>query len=135
MLNEPMKYRLRWRFDYPDKRSVYGMWSSTTKNPVDQAWNKNKGAIRVKIEGKNMHTRKVDILVDCPVDKFRNFSWMAIARGISGFNIGTVTPIHQLVGLEMWTTEKRIKVFDTGQIVVTPLSEGNKKINLATYGQ
>jgi len=135
MLNKPRKFRLRWRFDYPSKQSACGMWSLTTKNPVDQAWNKNSGAVRMKIEGKDLETQQVVLLVDCPADKFRNFSWMAIARPGSGFNIGTVTPIHQLVGLEMWTSEKRIKVFDTGEIIVTPLKEEEKKLNLATYGK
>jgi len=135
MLNKRLKYKLRWRFDYPNKASRYGMWSATTKNPVDQAWNKNSGASRMKIEGKNTETKQVEVLVDCPADKFRNFSWMAIARPGSGFNVGTITPIHQLVGLEMWTTEKRIKVLDTGEILVTPLKEEEKTMSLATYGK
>jgi len=130
-----MKYKLRWRFDYPDKRSRCGMWTQTTKNAVDQAWNKNTGASRMKIEGKNIETRQVEVLVDCPADKFRNFGWMAIARPGSGFRIGTVTPIHQLVGLEMWTTEKKIKVFDTGQILVEELKPEDKKLRLSTYGK
>ena len=135
MLSKPIKYKLRWRFDYPHKESKCGMWSQTTVNPVDQAWNKNTGASRMKIEGKNIQTRQVEVLVDCPVDQFRNFSWMAIARLGRTFNIGTAQPLHQLVGLEMWTTEKRIKVFDTGEIEVENLKKEDQSLNLATYGK
>lgn len=133
MLDKPRKFLIRWVFDYSDKPTRRGIWSTTTKNPVDQAWNKTTGASRMRIETKDMYTKEVKTVVDCPAKDFRSFRWMAIAR-VPSF-AGNVQPIHQLVGLEMWTDEKRIQVFDTGDIKLSELSEENKNLQLVSYGK
>lgn len=134
MFSRPKKFFLRWRFDYPNKPSVYGMWSQTTNNPIDQAWNKTTGAIRMKIEAKHVDTKQVSVLVDQPAEDFRNFSWMVNARMTVLGKIKS-RPMHQLVGLEMWTRDSKIQVYDDGTIAKKPLSEADKKLNLATYGK
>jgi len=129
------RYVLRWRFDYHDKPSAKGMWSKTTNNPVDQAWNKNNNPSRVKIEAKDLDTKQVRVLVDCIGEDFRNFAWLAAGRIGGGFIHGSVVPFTQLVGLEMWTRNKRIQVYNTGEILVKELTESDKNMNLATYGK
>jgi len=131
---EPRKYLMRWRFDYLDKPSKVGMWSQSSKNPVDQAWNKNVNPSRVKVEVKDIETRETKVVVDCPGADFLNFQWMAIAR-TPGFFKGSITPIHQLVGLQMWTREKKIAVLDTGKIMMTDMTPEDLNTNFATFGK
>jgi len=134
MLNQPRKYRLRWRFDYLGKPSKMGMWSLTSNNPVDQAWNKNTNVIRAKIEVKDLATREIKVLVSCPGVDFLNFGWLAVARGPVFFR-NSVQPVHQLIGLQMWTREKKIAVFDTGKIQIVNLKPAEKQTNFATFGR
>jgi len=133
MFSRPTKYYLRWCFDYPNKASIRGMWSQTSNNPVDQAWNKVTGASRMKIEAKDVDTKHVKVLADVPADDFRTFKWMATAK-VGGFAI-RANPIHQLIGLEMWTANNSIKAYDDGTVKITKLKPEEMNMNLATYGK
>lgn len=124
-----MKHLLRWRFDYADKPSVMGMWCRSSSNPVDQAWNKNTGIVRASIEAKNLESKITKVLVSADASQFRNFSWKALGK------IRSAGIVHQIVGLQMWTTDKKITAYIGGELVVEDLTEEDKKINFKTYGR
>src|SRR3990172_4226027 len=72
-------YLLRWRFDFSDKPTRYGVWNSS----IEPAWSVNKNnLVRASIEGKDMQTRETRIIAECDGWDFVNFEWVA------------ATPIH-----------------------------------------
>ncbi len=135
MLNQRRKYLLRWRYDYPNK-IICGMWSNPGEHPSNKAWCQNKeGLIRASIEGKDILTKKILVLAECDGHDFRNFQWIAAARVPAMSVKGDYTPLTQLVGMKLLTTDRELSVFDTGQTQDNALKNGEKELNFATYGK
>jgi len=124
-------YALRWRFDYLDQRSVFGMWNS----PHISAWDKNSDrVVRASIEGKDPETGVTKVMAECDGHVFRNFQW----HGVSLVNPnmrGSVTPATTNVGLKILTTTQEVLVLINGQIGKRNLTEDEKALPLATYGR
>lgn len=130
MLSSPRKYLLRWCYDYP-QGAVSGGWSGTGIS----AWDKNKsGLLRARIEGKDLVTKEVKTLAECPGVDFRVFQWMAAAMVPSGMS-GTIRPMTKLIGLKIMCRDTEIAVLDTGEIQVRDLLEDEKRLSFATYGK
>lgn len=132
------KYRIRWRYDWIDRPSKYGMWSLTTKNEIDQAWNKQKeGLLFATVEGKDVDG-KIVTLCQCPGQDFAFFQWICIARTplrVMQNRIKPSPPIHQLIGIKMVTRYETISVMNTGHIFREPRSTEDQKFNYAAFGK
>jgi len=124
-------YMLRWRFDFTNRASVFGMWNS----PVNTAWDKNReGMTRASIEAKSVKTCLTSTVAECDGHDFRNFQWIAIARVNPNFR-GSVSPPPEHVGLKILTTTEEVAVLITGQCARRQLSPEEKGINFATFGR
>lgn len=133
----PTRYRLRWRFDFANRPSKYGMWNAPGPGASTQAWSQNKeGMVRASVEGEDLRTKETKILAQCDGHDFRNFQWMAVGR-LRGFPTDTanVRPITHLVGMKILTTDTEICVFGSGQVETAPLPEPIKQMHFATYGK
>ena len=133
---KPRQHLLRWRFDYSGNRPAkYGIWSRPGETPEVQAWCQNKeGLVRASVEAKDIFTREVRTLAECDGWDFITFQWIAVASLPAIFR-GTVTPLTRVVGLKMVTRETALEVYDTGDVRVAARTDGDKQLNLATFGK
>ncbi len=126
---------LRWRFDYSDdKPARYGLWSRSSRNPIDMAAFVNKENLRrASIEAKNFVNRDdVRILAECDGWDFVNFQWMAEARVSSADSRVTG---HRLIGLKLVTRDWFFLVFRDGTMQKVPRPEDDKKFHYAGFGR
>ncbi len=124
---QPTRYWLRWRFEYRDRPPIVGMWNRQSDIQNEQAWcQPRNGLSRVMIEAKDLTTKQIKVVVDCPEYDYRNLQWIAFHHPRSGLSY------H--VGIQMLTRYQRIKVFGIGKIEVENLTEEDKKFHFATYG-
>jgi len=130
------KYDLRWRFDFAGRPPKWGKWSSPGNSNETKASHQNaEGLVRASIEGKNVfNPGDVRILAECNGQDFVNFQWSAIAITPAMFK-GTVKPVHALVGMKLLTRDELIEVAATGEIAKRPRTDGEKRINFATFGR
>ena len=130
------KYLLRWRYDYPEK-VVRGMWSNAGENPANQAWSNNKeGLVRAIIEGKDLKTKEIKVLAECPGEDFRVFQWVASVRMPGGAPAGgSVTIAGSIIGMKLLTRDEELTILDTGLGKARPLPESEKNLNFRTYGK
>lgn len=131
MQAENAPYLLRWRFDFSDRASVFGMWNSS----VNTAWDKNRDTlIRASIEAKSVKTAITKTVAECDGHDFRNFQWIALSRVPLNFK-GSYTPSSEHVGLKILTTEEEVAVLVSGQCGRRKLTEDEKGIHFATFGR
>jgi hypothetical protein len=133
------KYRIRWRYDWLDRASKCGMWSLTTKNEIDQAWNKQKENLMfASVEGKTPEGETVTLCQVAGQD-FCFFQWMAVASApalaLVGSNRKPFTPVTKLIGIKLVTRYENISVFDTGHIFREPRSAEDQAYNYAAFGK
>lgn len=133
------KYRIRWRYDWLDRAPKWGMWSLSTKNPEDQAWNKQKDNLMfASVEGK---TPNGEIVTLCQVagQDFCFFQWVAVAStpALSLVETGKkpFNPVTRLIGIKLVTRYENISVFDTGHIFREPRTQEDMEYNYAAFGR
>ena len=120
------KYLLRWRFDFADKPTRYGIWN----NPQGKAWAVNKdGLIMASIEGKDIMTREVKTLVACDGHEFVNFKWHAIVKGMGGR-----LPARP-IGMILQTREMDVLMLMNGDHATKQRTEYDKNFNYAGFGK
>lgn len=123
------KFRLRWRFNYADKHSRYGVWSRPAERPEDMAAFNNRGAIvSATIESQDVTNDSVRVVAECSGSDFVNFEWIATATGFD-------TSTSQIVGLTLVTSNERCSVYVDGSAAIHKRSEDEKRLNLATFGK
>jgi len=129
------RLRLRWRYDYLDhKPPVVGIWSYSSNNPNEQAWNKSKENLAyATIEGKTMNSQPVT-LVRCAGLDFCFFQWESIGKANPFFK-GKSNVIHFLYGLSMITRDEKILVRDDGKIFRIPRTQEDMNYNYAAFGK
>jgi hypothetical protein len=133
------KYRIRWRYDWTNRAPKMGMWSLTTKNEIDQAWNKNKeGLLWASVEGKPLTGGEPVTLVQCMGQDFCFFQWIAMAS-MPALGVLTqkkpFTPITRLVGIKVVTRYEVVSVYDTGHIFREPRTKEDMSYNYAAFGK
>ena len=132
------KYRIRWRYDWTDKAPKWGMWSLSSKNEADQAWNKQKeNLLFASVEGKD-HEGKIVTLCQCPGQDFCFFQWICIARTplrVMRTGLKPAKPFHQLVGIKIVTRYETVSIFDTGHIFREPRTAEDMAYNYAAFGK
>jgi hypothetical protein len=126
-------YRLRWRFTFNDhKPDKIGVWNCVSGNPCDQAWSVNKTNLsRAIIEGED-EKGNVIVFVDCPAQEYVSMQCEAYTL-VPKLDFKSYTGISYFYGLILITTEKKIKVRKNGKIVVTPLTEHDKKFDIREF--
>jgi len=126
---------MRWRFDYANRPSKWGKWSSPGKTPEVMAYTQNKeGVIRACIEIRDVTTQEIKPLVECDGWDFVNFQWIAIAMTPGNF-MGEVRPVHALVGLKLITRDNEFAAFANGRVMTKIRTEKQKEMNFATFGR
>jgi len=125
-------YRLRWRFDFADKKARVGVWNNASPLPQDSAWSvKKDGLIRAAIEGENIYTSEQVTLLECPGQDYATCQVVAYAkipRAIG--HHGTVTPKGHFGGMAILTRDEKITVYVDGRIERAPLTANEKKFDL-----
>lgn len=130
------RYRLRWRFDYANGSTKFGIWDNPGTTDHDKAWNKTKGIVRASIEAKEIATSKIGTIIECKGSAFRNFQWVAAARVPKAIGLkGSITPPTQLVGIKLLTENDEYCVLGTGELKKRPLTDAEKSIQFAAYGK
>jgi len=129
-------YRVRWRFDYLNRPSTYGIWNVPGPAANQACFQNKEGMIRASIEGEDVKTREIKALAECDGHDFRNFQWMAVGRMLHMPRAGeSMKPLTNLVGMKLLTTNDEYRVYGTGAVEKVPLPESHKMINFATYGK
>lgn len=130
-------YLLRWRFDFADGITRYGMWSDPGNISENGAWRQTRAGlrlIRAAIEAKDFNTRTIQVMAECDGHDYMNFEWIALAR-INPFMKGSCTPNSSINGLSLVTRQEIIRVLCDGQIIKEPLPLSHQKINFSTFGK
>lgn len=126
------KYVLRWRFDYVNKPSKFGLWSQHGPNASDRASAQSlEGLIYARVEGKEHTTRNSTVLAECAAQDFCFFQWEAAQK----FNAVSfrATSLPSLIGLRMVTRHGDIIVYMDGSI---KFEESNKSYqNFELFGR
>ena len=137
MTIQPMRYRLRWRYDFKDGTVKRGMWSNAGGRQEDKAWFNNKpGVIRASIEGEDLRTFEVKTLAQCDGWDFVNFQWLAAAFVGNIFtSANSIKPVSRLLGMKILTRTKIIEVLDTGKVNVSQRSPDHMNTKFATFGK
>jgi hypothetical protein len=134
-MSQPKKYLLRWRYEWADRPTKFGMWSNqgSQDDLSTKAWCHNhEGLVSAIIEAKNIETREVKPVVRVPGQDFRNFQWLAVASVPMSVAGGKLQPMSQVVGLKIQTRDEEVSVYDDGTLHRAPFEAHN--INFATYG-
>jgi len=136
------KYRIRWRYDWVNRAPLYGQWSMTTKNEVDQAWNKQKdGLLWASVEGKTIDYKTVT-LCQVPGQDFCFFQFHAVNRvplrlvdTKDGQKLKTSPGLTEIHGIVVVMRTEKIFVFDTGHIFREPRTAEDLAFKYAAYGK
>jgi hypothetical protein len=119
-------YLLRWRFDFLNKPSRFGMWSNPGTNDIDKACFQNKeGLVSAKIEGKNILTRETKVLAEVSGQDYLNFQWMATLK--------LKSQLTEVIGLKILSRYNEIEVLKDGSVSLKKLKNDN--VNFATFGR
>lgn len=129
------KFLLRWRFDFSDGKTKYGMWNSVgpKQHGAQMAWSTNKeNLISAQIEGKDIHTREVKTLVACDGHDFVNMKWFSAFR--SGvFATGRFQ--SNIIGMIMQTRELDVCFLIDGNHGTKKRTEYDKNFHYAGFGK
>jgi hypothetical protein len=106
------KLRLRWRFEYAQKPSKYGIWDYTGQDEENAAWRLSReGLLYAIIEGKSPEGIIIPV-IECPSSEFCNFQWEMEAT------LGGKSISHKVIGLSLVSRSHKYTVFSNGQVDV-----------------
>lgn len=131
------EYLLRWRYEWKDRPTKYGMWSHSgaADDVHTRAWDKNHdGLLWAMVEAKGYVNRADQkIVVAVPGCDFLVFQWLALGL-LPMFNLkGPTRAATRIGGLKILTRYEEISVLDCGKIERGPHTSHD--INFATYGK
>lgn len=129
------KWLMRWRFDFANKPSKFGMWNSPgpRQHGAHAAWSTNKeGLVRASIEGKDIYTREVRTLVACDGHNFVNMKWHAeIRHSVGAYGHFPGKPI----GMILQTRDEDVLYLMDGQWGRRPRTAQDQDFNYAGFGK
>ena len=135
-VEHPRRYDLRWRFDFAQKRSVYGPWSAPAFRESEKAELVNKeGLIRASIEARDYYTHEMLIIAECPGPDFVIFKWNAARHKTDVVTFTSFASFHNLIGLKLVTRELEVDVFFDGDSIVKQRTEADKQFHYASFGR
>lgn len=114
------RLRLRWKFEYSDKPSKYGMWDTSGQVPEEQAWFQSKENLTYAvIEGKDVESGRVIRLFGIQGADFCCFEWCATSSMAGLAKPGIGQQLNSVViGLKIIARDKNIFVYCDGQIKI-----------------
>lgn len=132
----PLKFRLRWRFDFLRNGLQHGFWDDPGAGRGGEAWKVNKdGICRACVEGIDLKTGEVKPIVECDGWDFVNFEWIAAAAMPVSPGPRGVKVTGSIQGMVLVTRDKKYKVFLDGRIKVENRSQWEKERNLVGFGR
>lgn len=122
------RLRLRWRFDFSNRKPRFGQWTRPASRKEDMAaFNHSQNLVRASIEAQNIATGEILPIAECDGHEFVNFQWISALFGLEGGHV-------KIVGMALTTRDYRAEVYVDGTSKVEPRSEDDKKFNYATFG-
>jgi len=125
-------YRLRWVFEFNEKRSVVGQWNGASRLPRDMAAFVNKdGLKRAVIEGEEQFTWRLNRFLEMPAADYVSMEWVAAVSAPLGLaNVGSAKIGGMIIGLTIVGRDKKITIYIDGTIKEQLLSEQEKKFKI-----
>lgn len=128
------KYRLRWVFEFVNKKPIIGIWDGGSPHISDSAWIVDKTGLKYAvIEVEELHAWGQYRLVECAADRFVTFKWIANVSVPGGFKTSSYTSSGDIVGLQLVTPDHSFTVFIDGKIIKKELTDHDKKFDLKEY--
>jgi hypothetical protein len=130
-VNIRKKFRLRWVFEYHDRKPIYGVWDNASPHVSDMAWSKTKNGLKYAvIEAEALDGYAIHRIMECEADRFVTFKWIGSvsmpsnAKMVSGGSI---------IGLQLLTPDNAFSVFIDGKIEKKELTNHDKKFDLREF--
>jgi hypothetical protein len=128
-------YRLRWVFEFNEKRSVVGQWNGASRLPRDMAAFVNKdGLKRAVIEGEEQFTWRLNRLLEIPAADYVSMEWVAAASapvGLKGVNKATISGM--IIGMTIITRNKKITVYIDGSVSERLLDDDERQFKIKEH--
>jgi hypothetical protein len=126
-------YRLRWRFDFVDKPSKFGVWNGASNLQSDSAMMVNKtGLLRACIEGEKIGEWVVKVLFEMEGHNYVTAQWIRLANAgiMVNKDVQTASLPSSLIGLSLLSSDKKYIVYvdGTGAIVHLPKTRMDIKL-------
>ena len=126
------RYRLRWAFEYVNRKPIYGVWDNASPHLTDMAWNKDKTGLKYAlVEGEEIGRWGIYRLLECTADRFVTLKWISMVSMPCGMS--HLTSAGDIVGLQLLTPENSFSVFIDGKIIKKSLSDHDKKFDLKEF--
>jgi hypothetical protein len=126
------KLKLRWVFEFNNRKPIRGCWDDESPHVSDSAWVKDKTGLKYAvIEGESLIGHAQHRLIECEGERFVTFKWVSQVALPSGMR--SVRSTGQVVGLQLLTPENAFTVFMDGTITKRDLTDHDKKFDLKEY--
>lgn len=132
------KIRLRWRFVYQGRPDRKGVWdSAASQSDPTSAWSQPKdGLLWAIVEGESHFNHELFTILEVPGQDYAHCTWEVYTpaptfglKNAGPANVAIeVTP--RVMGLSLWTREKKFTVFIDGDVQVRYLTAAEKKFDL-----
>ena len=132
---EPL-YRLRWRFDFADRPSKFGIWNGASSNFADSAAAVNKtGLIRAVIEGEKIGEWVIKPLFELDGHRYVTSQWIRLANAsmLMDSKVNSASLPSSLIGLSMLTEDKKFIVYVDGRYAAIDLPKKRTDIKLQEH--
>lgn len=129
-------YRLRWRFDFIDRPSKFGIWNGASNNFSDSAAAVNKsGLIRAIIEGEKTGDWVVRPLLEMDGHAYVTSQWVRLANAsqLMSSDVQKASLPSSLVGLSFLSSDKKYTVYVDGTCSVIDLPKNRMNIKLKEH--
>lgn len=127
------KYRLRWVFEFMNKKPIYGIWDNGSPHLSDSAWIKDKTGLKYAvIEGEELHSWGQYRFLECSADRFVTFKWVASVSMPSNMQ-GSFSSQGDIVGLQLVTEDHSFTIFVDGKFIKKELNKDDKKFDIKEY--
>lgn len=129
-------YRLRWRFDFIDKPSRYGIWNGASANFNDSAVSVNKtGLVRAIIEGEKIGEWVPKVLFEMDGNEYVTSQWIRLANAsmLMDKNVNSAALPSSLIGLAMLSSTKKYIIYVDGRGVIQNLHKSRMDIKLLEH--
>jgi hypothetical protein len=127
-------YRLRWRFDFANRPSRYGVWNGASPHKSDMAaFVPKDGLVRAAVEGIKVARNVNVILAEVDGHNFASFAWDA-AVGLPSIGLqGSFSRESTIVGLSILSRTEKITVYIDGKVKRRPLTGHEMKFKLEEH--
>lgn len=127
-------YRLRWRFDFADRKSSKGTWNNSGGQGAPKAWEVNKtNLVRACIEGENLFTSEKVCFLELMGSEYAFSQWEGYVNSPTFLRVQSLSLAPQIWGLSFLTQNKKITIDISGSQTSRDLTEDEKKFNFKEH--